>query len=629
MKLAFREDNVHLRGGRAVFAVVIGVITLVGCATMSPQSSRIEDDRPAQIDISDKLSGVFSLAPHECEIDQSAIYPWNYPASSHDETSSELQFGSRFGPFQVLSQRLDEAFRSHDSATVRLLLGERRVLDLHLPQQGGEWYSSIETWMGKSHAIGESIAVSEAGRAEDIVILGTRRVDSGEPQPISIAVDMTGDCSMTVHTYHHQDEESANQLAVWVDAGLLMFSRQAQATGSVGDITRVEPFGTAAPIALEKQGTLESRVVEIGKIPWTIGYGESDGPEFRALWTGKRFMAVASVASSIAVLSYDAAEDRWERSPALPGPQRAVGGIVWTGNQLLLVGGGQFEPSQEAWSYEPDARRWKRIEDLPYGPVENLHGTMGDGVAYFAGAERETVPSQAEIVAYNLALQKWKVISLPVSSENFPYRGRSHADLSHANLQSSSPLTGRDEFRQLLWTGTELVYFYVVLGEHAASTFAEPCRDHAAAFAIPEPENREDAPPSVLLFYDPEQDSWRASSPMPPDHSIPQSLAWTGSHVVLWGGMSSAAHLGCEGHVSVGHGYLYDVTADRWQPMSPSPLGPRCGHSTTWTGSRIIFFGGTPSCNGNSLALSDGAIYDPGTDSWVSFRLESRTQGDS
>ncbi len=76
---------------------------------------------------------------------------------------------------------------------------------------------------------------------------------------------------------------------------------------------------------------------------------------------------------------------------------------------------------------------------------------------------------------------------------------------------------------------------------------------------------------------------------------------WTGSRMIIWGGLASGA--------SLGSGGLYDLSTDSWTPMR-SVTGPS-GCSAVWTGSEMIFWGGYYVYERNT-----GARYDPATDTW-------------
>lgn len=54
----------------------------------------------------------------------------------------------------------------------------------------------------------------------------------------------------------------------------------------------------------------------------------------------------------------------------------------------------------------------------------------------------------------------------------------------------------------------------------------------------------------------------------------------------------------------------------RWRAMTAAPIEPRLAPSSVWTGREVVIWGGyTP----EGLPLTDGAAYDPGTDSWRSI----------
>jgi hypothetical protein len=87
---------------------------------------------------------------------------------------------------------------------------------------------------------------------------------------------------------------------------------------------------------------------------------------------------------------------------------------------------------------------------------------------------------------------------------------------------------------------------------------------------------------------------------------------WTGERVVIWGG--AVAPPGDPGGVVARgatpfYGAEYDPTTDNWDPLPPSGLEPRIGHSMIWTGRELIVFGGIAA---DGRVLSDGGILRAG-----------------
>ena len=74
-----------------------------------------------------------------------------------------------------------------------------------------------------------------------------------------------------------------------------------------------------------------------------------------------------------------------------------------------------------------------------------------------------------------------------------------------------------------------------------------------------------------------------------------------------------------DGDYVIGDGAAYNPETDAWRILAESPLGERCDHTLTWTGTEMLAFGGLPQCGDpNVLAYGDAALYDPGSDSWRS-----------
>jgi N-acetylneuraminic acid mutarotase len=112
--------------------------------------------------------------------------------------------------------------------------------------------------------------------------------------------------------------------------------------------------------------------------------------------------------------------------------------------------------------------------------------------------------------------------------------------------------------------------------------------------------------------YNPTTDTWSSLSTngAPAARSAP-STVWTGSRMIVWGGLSLGDFLGDGGR--------YDPAANTWAPSSISGAPTaRMGHTAVWTGSRMVVWGGRD----YTYAFCDsGGRYDPVANTWTSTSL--------
>lgn len=107
-------------------------------------------------------------------------------------------------------------------------------------------------------------------------------------------------------------------------------------------------------------------------------------------------------------------------------------------------------------------------------------------------------------------------------------------------------------------------------------------------------------------------DSLSGSGTLPlvnaPTARASHSAVWTGSRMLVWGGLGSSGNLNT--------GASYDPMANTWTPISTTgaPVARR-EHSAVWTGSRMLVWGGL----GSTGNLDTGGSYDPETDSWTAI----------
>ena len=107
--------------------------------------------------------------------------------------------------------------------------------------------------------------------------------------------------------------------------------------------------------------------------------------------------------------------------------------------------------------------------------------------------------------------------------------------------------------------------------------------------------------------YDPGTNSWTAiGTTGAPNARGYHTAVWTGSEMIVWGGEGLGPVLNTGGKYNPGTDSWTDTT------VTNAPASRRY-HTAVWTGSEMIVWGGTDGSN----YLNTGGRYDPGTDSWT------------
>ena len=106
--------------------------------------------------------------------------------------------------------------------------------------------------------------------------------------------------------------------------------------------------------------------------------------------------------------------------------------------------------------------------------------------------------------------------------------------------------------------------------------------------------------------YDPSTDTWMPTSVgmnVPTARSYSSGI-WTGTQMIVWGGISDFGYLKTGGR--------YTPSTNTWEPTSVGANVPiaRYFHGVVWTGAQMIIWGGYPYVN-------SGGRYDPSSDSWT------------
>ncbi len=255
----------------------------------------------------------------------------------------------------------------------------------------------------------------------------------------------------------------------------------------------------------------------------------------------------------------------WISLPTDPRGVRHSAAVVWTGTEAIAFGGRDESGTahDDAAAYNPASGTWRIVSGQavgPSSPVNVLAVWAGDRALLIGGEQPTGGQLKSGATAYVPATDSWSVVASP-------------------------PLSFVTDRSPAAWTGAELLVWPGDVGTDVA------------------PE-----------AYDPATDEWRVL-PVPPVQSRQQAASvWTGSEWIVWGGTGANGELA--------DGAAYNPATNSWRELSGSPLGARRVRAV-WTGTEMLLAagssGGSPVSGDGEMALSDGAAYDPSTDTWRSL----------
>ena len=104
-------------------------------------------------------------------------------------------------------------------------------------------------------------------------------------------------------------------------------------------------------------------------------------------------------------------------------------------------------------------------------------------------------------------------------------------------------------------------------------------------------------------------DTVREMAQAPIAGRVAPAYVWTGDELLIWGG-SQPRPGGGEDVLS--DGAAYDPATDSWRVLPAAPISGRAYPAMVWTGSEMVVWGGAA----DGELLADGAAFDPATDTW-------------
>lgn len=286
---------------------------------------------------------------------------------------------------------------------------------------------------------------------------------------------------------------------------------------------------------------------------------------------------------------------------------------IWTGSKMIVWGGcssgnctattntgGQYDPVANSWSATstssaPATRMrhvavWTDSKMIIWGGYSiTLASYVNTGGVYdpVANTWTSTATSGAPTAAqYSVGVWTGSQMIVCGGYSGGPYQSCAKRYDPGANawsaISTTNAPTGR-VFTRAIWTGSKMIVW-------------GGCSVNSCATSL-----------NTGAIYDPVADTWIATSTTNAPAGVGgHSLVWTGSKMLVWGGLASGTY--------VNTGGIYDPDTDSWTALqSTGAPVPRQHHGTVWTGSRMIVWGGY-----NGATTNSGGIYNPTDDSWTS-----------
>jgi len=287
-------------------------------------------------------------------------------------------------------------------------------------------------------------------------------------------------------------------------------------------------------------------------------------------------VAASAPAAEIAAPDVDPCDSagRWHELAPFELPGRVDHTAVWTGSEMVVWGGtrGTRTPMSDGARYQPATDTWHPTSQR-LAPLER-----DDHAAVWTGTE---------MIVWGGNHYDEKLDKLDTGGRYDPRRD---------TWQPTAPsgLTARDDPRAV-WTGTEMI----VWGG----------RDQAGHS-------------DTGARYTPSENRWRpVTTKGAPAAREDHTAVWTGTEMIVWGGWNGADSARNYG-LDAGR---YDPATDSWQPISTANAPePREDHTAIWTGTEMIVWGGVvrEGAKGERRQLATGGRYSPATDTWTSITLD-------
>lgn len=296
---------------------------------------------------------------------------------------------------------------------------------------------------------------------------------------------------------------------------------------------------------------------------------------YSAIWTGTRALfwgnpqVVGGLVRNVGSL-YDPLGNNWVAVSEDPNqPVRRGFSMLWTGNRMLVWGGGDGTAGLNSGSiYDPATNSWKKMSLVGAPSARSNHSAVWTGtkMIIFGGSSSQGPLNNGGI--YDLATDTWA----PVPNDNTSPVGR----FSHSAV----------------WTGTRMIIW-------GGFTHEVNIPQNSAYY-------------NTGASFNPENGTWTAiNQTNAPAARYSHKLYWTGSKMIVIGGQLA-------GSVGSRLGAMYDPVLNSWTDINPNgaPSLYPTAHVLVWTGERLLSYSSPGFVMETPSSMVSFKSFNPATNTW-------------
>ncbi|MGP8161312.1 MAG: hypothetical protein ACLQGJ_08870, partial [Candidatus Dormibacteria bacterium] len=312
--------------------------------------------------------------------------------------------------------------------------------------------------------------------------------------------------------------------------------------------------------------------------------------------------------------AYSPSTGRWRLLPSAPLSARVDQATVWTGTEMIVWGGYDQESTEASQvtangaAYDPSTNRWLM---LPASPLSARAGSVamwtGAEMVILGGQSGQTANSSSQSygdgAAYDPAAGVWRSIPEPSAVEGHPVEWT-------AAVQTGGELIAWSEWQEMNRDSAGLlqpsggVDLFAYDGDSGTWQAIPQARgalpdaqqvlwtgDEAVVRGMPYNCGACPGPPvaDVTDAYQPATNSWTALAPDPvPDGT----LTWTGAALLSFNPAQTGSLPPAMASLVPGDASVYNPAGSAWQMLPPAPSGCQSWPSPVpvWTGSQVLIY---------------------------------------